>query len=207
MLPRGLRSALPGCPTSHCPCHRSDGPGVECISQSHLVTHERRHGCACASPAAGDRCQALSKAKEAAAKRSAVACAGEAVEGPGGQIATWRPKPLAAGLFRVGAALRSCGADLGSPAAMKYSEGVSSSRRKSRKVGLLDWLQHCHYPSLQNSWPQTRHAKGCGAGITSVCGQRQLAHRARCMSWCVGTKAMQRAAQLSCTVSGSKQRH
>ena len=72
----------------------SDGTGFECISQSHLVTHERRHGCACASPAAGARCQALPKAKEAAAKRSAVACAGEAVEGAGGKLRLGGPSRL-----------------------------------------------------------------------------------------------------------------
>lgn len=92
----------------------------------------------------------LPNAEEAAAKRSAVACLEEAGR-TRRETATWRPVPIAAGLFHVGAALRSCGADLGSPAAMKYSEGVSSSRRKSRKVGRLDWLHLCHYLSLHKT--------------------------------------------------------
>ena len=65
----------------------------------------------------------------------------------------------------------------------------------------------CYYLGLQKSWVQMEHADSCQGGILSVCGQRQLAHRARCMSWYVGKRAVQRAAQLSCTVSGRKKRH
>jgi hypothetical protein len=48
----------------------------------------------------------------------------------------------------------------------------------------------CHYPSLQKSWLQVEHADSCQGGILSVCGQRQLAHRARCISWYVGKRAV-----------------